>query len=81
MSLLVTQRFEAVRKVGQIGSPLLVVHGDKDRLILPDLGRKLYAAAVEPKLFVLVKGGSHHNTNQVGLAQYKEALSQLFSLN
>jgi alpha-beta hydrolase superfamily lysophospholipase len=38
VSLLITQRFEAVRKVGKIGSPLLVVHGDEDRLILPDLG-------------------------------------------
>ncbi len=80
VSLLITQRFEAVRKVGNIGSPLLVVHGDEDRLILPDLGRKLYAAAAEPKLFVLVEGGSHHNTNQMGMPQYREALSQLFSL-
>src|SRR6478752_9750562 len=42
VSLLITQRFEAVRKVDKIGSPLLVVHGGEDRLILPDLGRKLY---------------------------------------
>lgn len=80
VSLLITQRFEAARKVGKIGSPLLVVHGGEDRLILPDLGRKLYEAAVLPKLFVLVEGGSHHNTNSVGQAQYRQALAQLFSL-
>jgi hypothetical protein len=28
---LITQRFESVRKVGEIGSPLLVVHGSEDR--------------------------------------------------
>ena len=81
VSLLITQRFEAARKVGKIGSPLLVVHGGEDRLILPDLGRKLYEAAAEPKRFVLVEGGSHHNTNAVGQAQYRQALAELFSLN
>jgi alpha-beta hydrolase superfamily lysophospholipase len=80
VSMLITQRFEAARKVAKVGSPLLVVHGGEDRLILPDLGRKLYEAAVQPKLFVLVEGGSHHNTNSVGQAQYREALAQLFSL-
>lgn len=80
VSLLITQRFEAARKVARVGSPLLVVHGGEDRLILPDLGRKLYEAAVQPKLFVLVEGGSHHNTNSVGQDQYRDALAQLFSL-
>ena len=78
VSLLITQRFDAVRKVSRIGSPLLVVHGGQDRLILPDLGRKLFEAAIEPKQFVLVEGGSHHNTNLVGQAQYRQALAQWF---
>ena len=80
VSLLITQRFDAIRRVDKIGSPLLVVHGENDRLILPSLGRKLYEAAAEPKLFVLVEGGSHHNTNSVGQVQYRQALAQLFSL-
>lgn len=80
VSLLITQRFEAIRQVDKIGSPLLVVHGGDDRLILPSLGRKLYEAAAQPKLFVLVEGGSHHNTNSVGQAQYRQALATLFSL-
>lgn len=80
LSLLVTQHFEAVRKVDHIGSPLLVVHGDGDRTIAPELGRKLFDAAVQPKLFMLVQGGSHHNTNLVGQPQYRQALAQLFHL-
>ncbi|MDP3708723.1 MAG: alpha/beta hydrolase, partial [Polaromonas sp.] len=80
VSLLITQRFEAVRKVDKIGSPLLVVHGDEDQLILPDLGRKLFDAAVQPKLFMLVEGGSHHDTNVMGQPQYRQALAQLFDL-
>ena len=75
---LITQPFEAVDKVAHLGSPLLVVHGSDDTMILPSLGRKLYDAAQEPKAFVLVKGGSHHSTNTLGQAQYRVALAELF---
>lgn len=77
---LITQRFDSTRKVARIGSPLLVVHGERDRLISPDLGRRLFEAAAEPKRFVLVEGGSHHNTNAVGQSAYRVALSELFGI-
>ena len=80
VSPLITQRFEAVKRVPAIGSPLLVVHGGQDRLISPELGRRLYEAATGRKAFVLVEGGSHHNTNSVGQAQYRVALAELFGL-
>ena len=77
---LISQRFDSQAKVGKIGSPLLVVHGSEDRMIAPDLGRRLYEAAAEPKRFELVQGGSHHNTNSIGQAQYRDAIKALFSL-
>jgi fermentation-respiration switch protein FrsA (DUF1100 family) len=77
---LITQRFEAVKRVPDVGSPLLVVHGANDKLIPPELGRKLFDAATGRKAFVLVEGGSHHNTNSVGQAQYRVALNELFGL-
>lgn len=80
VSPLITQRFDAASRVADIGSPLLVVHGSRDTLIPPRLGQQLYERAREPKRFVLVEGGSHHNTNAVGRAQYREALSELFGL-
>ncbi|MBN8753782.1 MULTISPECIES: alpha/beta hydrolase [Variovorax] len=76
----ITQRFEAINTVKNITAPLLVVHGTADSLINPTLGRKLYDAATVPKLFVLVEGGSHHDTNSVGEAQYRAALAQLFRM-
>ena len=62
------------------GVPLLVVHGSEDRTIAPELGRRLYDAATGRKAFVLVEGGSHHNTNAVGQPQYRVALAELFGL-
>lgn len=75
---LITQPFDSMEKVGRLGSPLLVVHGGEDSTIPPELGRKLYAAARQPKSFVLVDGGSHYNTNSLGQSQYRAALASLF---
>jgi fermentation-respiration switch protein FrsA (DUF1100 family) len=61
-------------------APLLVVHGSNDTLIKPELGRALYERAKQPKRFVLVEGGTHHNTNAVGLSQYRQAVADLFGL-
>jgi hypothetical protein len=77
---LITQRFESVKKVAKLHSPLLVVHGSDDALIHSELGRRLYEAATGRKKFVLVEGGSHFSTMAVGQAQYREALAQFFSL-
>jgi len=75
---LITQRFDAASRIGRVKVPVLVVHGSDDRLIRPELGRALYEQAHEPKRFVLVEGGSHHNTNALGQAQYATALHELF---
>ena len=77
---LITQRFDAASRIGKVKAPVLVVHGSADRLISPDIGRKLFDSAREPKRFVLVEGGSHHNTNAVGQSMYREALSELFGM-
>ncbi len=78
---LITQRFDAGARIAAVGSPVLVVHGSQDSLIQPALGQALFDKAAEPKRFVLVQGGSHHNTNAVGQAMYREALADLFGLD
>lgn len=80
VSPLITQRFEAAELIGSLKIPVLIVHGSADSLIPPALGRALFDRAPEPKRFVLVEGGSHHNTNAVGQPLYREALADLFGL-
>ena len=77
---LITQRFEAGERIRRARAPVLVVHGSEDRLIPPDLGRALFERAPEPKRFVLVEGGTHHNTNGLAQEQYRAALGELFGL-
>jgi alpha-beta hydrolase superfamily lysophospholipase len=78
---LITQRFDSVRKVAQVHSPLLVVHGAEDALIPSALGKQLYEAASGRKQFLLVDGGTHYSTMSVGQAQYRSALAEFFRLN
>ena len=40
-------------------SPLLVIHGDRDRSIPLENGEELFDAAAEPKEMVVIKGGDH----------------------
>jgi uncharacterized protein len=77
---LITQRFDAVRRIARVQSPVLVVHGSQDSTIAPALGRALYDNAAAPKRWILVEGGSHHNTNSIGQSQYRDAVRELFGL-
>ncbi len=77
---LITQRFDSADRITQVKVPVLVVHGDADRLIPPALGRELYERASMPKRFVLVEGGTHYNTNGKGQQKYRQALRELFGL-
>ena len=80
VTALITQRFDAAERIGRVKTPVLVVHGSGDSLILPALGRALFERANAPKRFVLVDGGTHYNTNGKGASQYREALRELFGL-
>jgi hypothetical protein len=77
---LVTQRFDAGRRMPEVRAPVLVVHGSADTLIPPALGRALYERATAPKRFVLVEGGSHHSTHALAQGAYRQAMSELFGL-
>jgi uncharacterized protein len=76
----ITQRFDSALRVAQVRSPMLVVHGSADSVIGPEHGRELFDRATAPKRFVLVEGGSHHDTHVLGRDAYRQALQELFAL-
>jgi alpha-beta hydrolase superfamily lysophospholipase len=77
---LISQRFDAGARIGQLQMPLLMVHGTADRLVPPALGRALFDLAAAPKRFVLVEGGSHHGASGTGLPEVRAAVQALFGL-
>ena len=45
--------------VGEIGCPLLVIHGDNDDLVSLENARCIYEKANKPKRLEIIKGGNH----------------------
>lgn len=54
-------RLDSLAKLPQYHGPLLQTHGDADDVIPFQLGKKLFAAANEPKQFVPIAGGGHND--------------------
>lgn len=53
--------FDTKSKIGGIGAPLLVVHGHEDDIVPVDMGREVYDAAPEPKVFEVIAGAGHND--------------------
>jgi fermentation-respiration switch protein FrsA (DUF1100 family) len=54
------------RLIGQLTTPLLVIHGTHDRTVPFQQGYDLYALAAQPKTFLRIEGGGHTNLHEVG---------------
>lgn len=51
--------FNTRRKIADVHVPVLVIHGDRDRLVPYAMGRAVFDAAHEPKSFWTVEGATH----------------------
>ncbi len=66
-------RFPNLEHMNRITAPVLIFHGDSDRIIPQRHGRRLYEAAGSPRRFVSVSGAGHNNlTERAGDAYWQE---------
>jgi fermentation-respiration switch protein FrsA (DUF1100 family) len=63
-------KLNSIDKIANIHIPLLVIHGTKDELVPMHLGKKLFAAANEPKEFYEIFNADHNNTFFIDKANY-----------
>lgn len=56
---LILDPWDSLARIPQIGAPLLVVHGERDPTVPLRYGRRLFAAAPEPKEMLEIEGGGH----------------------
>ena len=61
LSLLASYRFPAGEYLNQANVPVLMLHGDRDRVIPFALGRELFEQVTAPKEFVTIAGGDHND--------------------
>lgn len=64
---LIRDRFDSSAKVAEIGAPLLLIHGERDRVVPIDFSRALYDAASEPKTAHWIAAGGHNDLPQYGI--------------
>lgn len=70
--------FHSDERIGRVSAPLLVLHGDADRIVPIRFGEALFALAREPKRFVRFPGGGHVNLDDYGAAKViQEFLAKL----
>ena len=67
-------RYDNASKIKKIECPLLVIHGEDDRIVPIAFGRKLYEAAQDPKEWYPVAGAGHNNLVGVQRDEYLKRL-------
>ena len=61
MKLLLRTKMDAAEAIRSYRGPLLQFHGDQDRIVPYERGRRLFEAANEPKKFVTLPGADHND--------------------
>ncbi len=67
-------RFDSESKITRVHCPKLVIHGTRDEIVPFRLGRKLYDAARDPKVFFAVEGAGHNDLVWTAGSEYVEQL-------
>ncbi len=77
--LLIEDRFDSLDRIGRVEAPLLIVHGEEDRVVPVAQGRRLLAAAKAPKQGVFLPHAGHNDLLRHGSVEVAlEFLGRLF---
>jgi fermentation-respiration switch protein FrsA (DUF1100 family) len=66
--------YDNLGKIDKLKVPLLIIHGTDDEIIPVDMGRRLFAAARDPKELFIIPGAHHNDTYLVGGKPYFDKL-------
>ena len=73
---LLHDRFELAGRIAAIDMPLLIVHGDRDRVVPLKFGKRLFATALEPKEMRILPGAGHADLYDFGAAEIVDEFIQ-----
>ncbi len=74
LGVLMSGRFASDRAIPSLRAPVLFFHGDRDRTVPIESGRRLFELAPEPKRFEVLRGAGHNDTVPVGGRAYFEQI-------
>ena len=72
--MLLRTKMDSINKISRVSCPKLFIHSPADELVPFEMGRRLYAAAAEPKQFYEVPRAPHNSTWMVGGKAYLEEI-------
>jgi uncharacterized protein len=70
----VRTRYDSLARISRLRMPLLVIQGDRDEIVPPVQGRRLFDAAPEPKRYFAIPGAGHNDTYIAGGAAYWQTI-------
>lgn len=59
VNLLLKDRYDSIGHIRDVHMPVLIVHGEADDVVPVEMGRRLFAAANEPKAIITIPGLGH----------------------
>lgn len=78
LSLIITDKFQNEKNVAAVTAPLLILHGERDGVIPVEQGKRVFAAANEPKRLELFPEGGHSDLFDHGAwAKVEDFLNRL----
>jgi len=80
IGILPFDRFDNIAKIARVHCPVLVIHGQDDRIVDIRHGKALYEKANEPKQFLAVPGAGHNDLLWVAGDRYRRALDEFVGL-
>jgi fermentation-respiration switch protein FrsA (DUF1100 family) len=58
---LIQDRYDSLRLIADVQSPLLVIAGERDRIVPAEQSRRLYEAAKSPKTLLSIPDADHND--------------------
>jgi len=69
---------EPIRNIGRVRGPVLIVHGQEDKVVPLNHAQRLFAAASRPAMLWKVPRAAHGETLAHGLADYPAHIQRIF---
>ncbi|WP_353570632.1 alpha/beta hydrolase [Candidatus Albibeggiatoa sp. nov. BB20] len=76
VNLMLTEKFNSLKKVKHIQAPILFLHGTADELVPHYMSEQLYKAAKQPKQLFFIPEGGHARLYSPGRNSYLKAIQR-----
>jgi uncharacterized protein len=76
---LLRDRFASIDSIARVQSPVLIIAGDRDRIVPLEQSRRLYDAAATRKQMVVVRGADHNDAELLSGDEMIEAIASFLT--